>query len=53
MRSKRITVMVDVEVDLVVRKLQAKRITDTLSGYSYSRAINELLRKQLKIKDKK
>lgn len=47
--AKRITIMVAEDVDKKIRNIQAKRITTTQSSYSYSRAIDEILRKGLKI----
>lgn len=47
--AKRITIMVSEDVDKKIRNIQAKRITTTQSSYSYSRAIDEILRKGLKI----
>ena len=41
--SKRVTIMIDDDLDLAVRQRQAKRIRDTNGGYSYSKAVNDLL----------
>lgn len=48
-KAKRITIMVDFEVDRKIRNIQAKTIKDTQSTYSYSATINDVLRKGLKI----
>ncbi len=46
--AKRITIMIDDDLDKKVRLIQAKEITKTSSSVSYSRVINDTLRKQLK-----
>ena len=46
--AKRITLMIDDELDKKLRLLQAKEISKTNSSISYSKIINDLLRKQLK-----
>lgn len=46
--SKRITIMIDEEIDKKLRLLQAKEISRTSSSKSYSGVLNEVLRKQLK-----
>ena len=46
--SKRVTVMIDDDLDKKLRHLQAKMIHQKQSTYSYSRALNETLRKSLK-----
>lgn len=46
MTSKRVTLMLDDDIDSKVRKIQAKK---TLEGsYSFSRAVNDVLREALK-----
>jgi hypothetical protein len=40
--------MIDDELDKKIRSLQAKAIQNTTSSVSYSRVINEILRKKLK-----
>lgn len=46
--SKRITIMIDEEIDKKLRMIQAKEISKTSSSKSYSGVLNEVLRKQLK-----
>ncbi len=46
--AKRITIMIDDDLDKKLRLIQAKEITKTSSSVSYSRVINDTLRKQLK-----
>jgi len=46
--SKRITIMIDDDLDKKLRSIQAKAIQDTNSSVSYSRVINETIRKKLK-----
>lgn len=46
--SKRITIMIDEDLDRKLRTLQAKKIKETQTSYSYSKTLNETLRKQLK-----
>ena len=46
--NKRITIMIDDDLDKKLRFLQAKIIRETQSSYSYSRALNDVLRKVLK-----
>lgn len=45
---KRVTIMIDDDNDKKLRVLQAKLITKHQSSYSFSRTINEILRKTLK-----
>jgi hypothetical protein len=45
---KRVTVMIDDEVDKKLRMLQAKLISKSNSSVSYSAVINDLLKKHLK-----
>jgi hypothetical protein len=45
---KRITIMIDEDLDKKLRLIQAKAIQNTTSSVSYSRVINEELRKKLK-----
>jgi len=45
--SKRVTIMVDDDLDKKLRLRQAKKIQQEKSSYSYSRAINDALRKAL------
>ncbi len=46
--SKRVTIMIDEDLDRKLRLRQAKMIQQEQSSYSYSRALNETLRKSLK-----
>ena len=46
--SKRVTIMIDEELDKKIRLRQSKLIAQVQTTYSYSRVINELLRKALK-----
>ena len=46
--SKRVTIMIDVDLDKKLRHRQAKLIQQEQSSYSYSRVINDTLRKVLK-----
>ena len=46
--SKRVTIMIDDDLDKKLRLRQAKMIQQEQSSYSYSKEINESLRKILK-----
>ena len=46
--SKRVTIMIDDDLDKKLRLRQAKMILQEQSSYSYSRTLNETLRKVLK-----
>ncbi|MDH3618188.1 MAG: hypothetical protein OES14_06100 [Nitrosopumilus sp.] len=46
--SKRITIVIDEDIDKKLRLIQAKRITKTNSSVSFSQVLNEAIRKQLK-----
>jgi len=46
--SKRVTIMVDDNLDKRIRLLQAKEITKTMSPCSYSKMLNTVLEKGLK-----
>lgn len=46
--SKRVTIMIDDNLDKKIRMLQAKQIQQEQSSVSYSRTLNEQLRKGLK-----
>ena len=46
--AKRITIMIDDDIDKKLRLLQAKLISKTNESVSYSSVINNELRKQLK-----
>ncbi|MGY5151805.1 MAG: hypothetical protein ACW9XA_06015 [Candidatus Nitrosopumilus sp. bin_6a] len=45
--SKRITIMIDDDLDKKLRQIQAKNIQKNNGSFSYSRAINETLRKAI------
>ena len=45
---KRVTIMLDEDLDKKLRLLQAKLIQSTTSSVSFSEVINETLRKNLK-----
>jgi len=45
---KRVTIMIDNDLDKKLRVLQAKEITKTVGNVSYSRTLNNILRKGLK-----
>ncbi len=46
--SKRVTIVIDDDLDKKLRVRQAKLIQQTNSSHSYSRVLNETLRKVLK-----
>ncbi len=46
--SNRVTIMIDEDLDKKLRLLQAKMIQQTKSAYSFSKVLNETLRKSLK-----
>lgn len=46
--SKRVTIMIDDDLDKKLRLLQAKLIQQNQTSYSYSKVLNESLRKVLK-----
>lgn len=46
--SKRVTVMIDEDLDKKLRTLQAKEIIKSPKSISYSRILNSTLRKALK-----
>jgi hypothetical protein len=46
--SKRVTIMIDEDLDKKLRLRQAKMIQQEQTSYSYSKVINEILRKSLK-----
>jgi len=46
--SKRVTIMIDEDLDKKLRLRQAKLIQQEQSSYSYSKVLNETLRKVLK-----
>ena len=46
--AKRVTIMLDDDLDKKLRLIQAKAIQNTNSSVSFSRVVNETLRKKLK-----
>jgi len=46
--SKRITIMIDTDLDQKLRMKQAKLIQKENSSYSFSKVLNETLRRALK-----
>ncbi len=46
--SKRITIMIDDDLDRKLRLIQAKEIQNTSSSVSYSGTLNKVLRNSLK-----
>ncbi len=46
--AKRVTIMIDDDLDKKLRLLQAKTIQNTHATFSYSRVVNETLRNKLK-----
>ncbi len=46
--AERITIMLNSDIVKKIRKLQAKKITETSSSVSFSRIVNEILEKGLK-----
>jgi len=46
--SKRVTWIIDDDLERKLRQVQAKLISQNLTSYSYSKVINDLLRKSLK-----
>ena len=46
--SKRVTVMIDDDLDKKIRLEQANEITKTLDTCSYSKKLNDIVRKGLK-----
>jgi len=46
--AKRVTIMIDEDLDRKIRMLQAKIIQKESRSVSYSRVLNELLRKGIK-----
>lgn len=45
--SKRVTIMIDEDLDKLLRKEQAQTMIKTQEYYSYSKALNDTLRKVL------
>lgn len=48
MMAKRITVMIDDDIDKKLRQYQSKMIQQRSGAYSYSKTINDVLKKSLK-----
>jgi predicted CopG family antitoxin len=46
--SKRITIMIDEDIDKKLRQLQAKKIQATSESCSFSEILNDTLKKHLK-----
>ena len=46
--SKRVTIMIDEDLDKKLRLVQAKHIQQNQTPYSYSKTLNEVLRKSFK-----
>ncbi|MFB5632935.1 MAG: hypothetical protein ACE5Q9_06375 [Nitrosopumilus sp.] len=46
--AKRVTIMIDDDIDKKLRLRQAKLIQQEQSSYSYSKVLNETIRKVLK-----
>ena len=46
--SKRVTIMIDDDLDKKLRLTQAKMIQQKQTSYSFSKAVNDTLRKVLK-----
>ncbi len=46
--SKRVTIVIDESIDKKLRLRQAKMIQQNQSSYSYSKVLNDVLRKSLK-----
>ena len=45
--KKRVTVMIDDKLDKKIRLLQAKKIQEENSSYSYSQVVNDIIRKAI------
>lgn len=46
--AKRVTIMIDDDLDKKIRTVQAKMIQTTMGSVSYSKVINETLRKGIR-----
>jgi hypothetical protein len=46
--SKRVTIMLDNDLDKKIRLLQAKKIQTTTSSVSFSKVLNQVLRDSIK-----
>jgi len=47
--AKRVTIMINEEIDRKIRQIQAKYISKHNSSFSYSKTIDKILRKGLKL----
>ena len=47
-KAKRVTIMIDDVLDMKLRSRQSKLIRETQGSYSFSKVLNEVLRKVLK-----
>jgi len=45
--ARRVTIMIDDDLDKKLRSIQSKTIQSTSSSFSYSKALNETIRKKL------
>ena len=43
--TRRVTIMIDPELDKKIRAFQAKKMQKQNESYSYSRAVNDILKK--------
>jgi hypothetical protein len=48
MTGKRVTIVLDDDLDTIIRRIQIKEIRDTNRTVSFSRVINKLLRNSVK-----
>ena len=46
--SKRITIIIDDDLNKKIRIIQAKNISEKLTPYSFSKTLNDVIRKGLK-----
>jgi predicted transcriptional regulator len=46
--SKRVTIMLDDDLDKKIRNIQAKKISKTGLSYSFSQALNDQLKRAMK-----
>ena len=46
--SKRVTIMIEDDLDKKIRLLQAKKITKTIKSVSFSQTLNDVLRNNIK-----
>ncbi len=47
-KDKRVTIMIAQDIDKKIRKIQAAKIQELQTSYSFSRVMDDLLRKALK-----